>query len=474
MDAPPFDAARVTALRGSFALVDLETTGGHAAFHRVIEVGIVSYEQGRIVDEWSSLVNPGIRIPGGIQSFTGITDAMVADAPPFAAIAADVRTRLANRMFVAHNARFDHGFLRTEFRRLGERLSVPVLCTVRLSRAFYPDQVSHSLDALIERHGLACSARHRALGDARVLAGFLERVVACHGAQPVESAIARLSAGPALPPQLPADLPDDLPEGPGVYFFYGQGGTLLYVGKSTNIRTRVLQHFAAGQRTEQRLARRVTRVDWSETAGELGALLRAARLVRQLQPTANRRLRRSEGCYTIRLEPHESGLRARVERFDLVDFTEAHGLFCSHREAVGILERVVREHALCRKLLGLESATGTCLAFQLGRCRGSCAGGEPIALHDTRVRLALQPQRLQSWPFAGPVGVRERGLVGEEIHVFDRWHYLGSARSERELASLQAEAVEIPFDPDVYRILRRALTKTATQVFELRGGAVRR
>jgi len=164
--APRQVALATPLLRGRVACVDLETTGGTAARHRITEVGIVLLEDGVVVDEWSSLVNPCQRIPPAIQAFTGITDEMVADAPTFDQLRADVRSRIEGRLFVAHNARFDYGFLRNEFRRLGGKFSAPVLCTVRLSRALFAEHGRHNLDTLIERWGLRCGQRHRALGDA--------------------------------------------------------------------------------------------------------------------------------------------------------------------------------------------------------------------------------------------------------------------------------------------------------------------
>ena len=136
-------------LAGAIACVDLETTGGHAVRDRVIEAGIVLIRDGEVIEEFSTLVNPGIRIPRAIQQFTGISEAMVADAPRFAEVADELMSRLEGRLFVAHNARFDYGFLRSEFRRLGRRFSAPRLCTVRLSRALFPEDHGHSLDALI-------------------------------------------------------------------------------------------------------------------------------------------------------------------------------------------------------------------------------------------------------------------------------------------------------------------------------------
>ena len=145
--------------------VDLETTGATGTVDRITEIGIVEVNEEGEVREWSSLVNPQTSIPPFIQNLTGISDAMVAEAPTFEELAEEVLMRLHGRLFVAHNARFDYGFLKNEFKRVGVDFKATVLCTVKLSRKLFPQFSKHSLDALIERHGLVCSARHRAMGD---------------------------------------------------------------------------------------------------------------------------------------------------------------------------------------------------------------------------------------------------------------------------------------------------------------------
>jgi DNA polymerase-3 subunit epsilon len=469
-------------LDGDIACVDLETTGGHPLLHRVIEVGIVTMRGGEVVEEWSSLVNPGGRIPRSISAFTGITDDMVADAPSFAELHREVLGRLEERLFVAHNARFDYGFLRNEFRRLGVRFRAPVLCTVKLSRRMDAGERGHSLDAVMARHGIECAARHRALGDAQVLARFLPILRRRHAREELESVVAELVHESPLPPQLDAELLEDLPEGPGVYRFFGENDALLYVGKSVNLRTRVLSHFAADHRDpkELKLSRSVRRVDWRETAGEFGALLLESRWVKELAPLHNRRLRAARECWTIVLEPAGEGLRARVEEMgelgtvpnslpaeasDGESATELgtvpnslFGTFRSKRDATRALDEIVRAHQLCRKELGLEPGEGSCFGFQVGRCRGPCAGKEPRALHAARAQLAFAPHRLRPWPFRGRLGIRERDWRGEEeMHVFDQWRYLGTVRDEQALAGLGGG--EGGFDIDTYRILERFLRK---------------
>jgi DNA polymerase-3 subunit epsilon len=459
-------ALAAPALRGPVACVDLETTGGTAAQHRVTEVGIVLLEDGVVVEEWSSLVNPCQRIPPAIESFTGITNEMVAGAPTFADVRAEVRRRLDGRLFVAHNARFDYGFVRSEFRRVGEKFAAPVLCTVRLSRALFAEHSRHNLDTLIDRWGLACGQRHRALGDAAVLPDLLAAFEGAVGATRLQQVVEESQRESRLPPHLPASLADDLPDGPGVYLFRGEGGALLYVGKSRSLRSRVLEHFAAGHRSskEAKLGQQVREVEWVETGGELGALLLESRLVKDLAPTANRKLRKADGVCSLRLEESAGALRPVVAPLELEDLeagSEAYGPFRTERDAWRALDGKAREAGLCLKIIGRESGSGSCFAYQLGRCRGACVGKEPLPLHDARLRLALASLRLRAWPFSGPVGIRERAAEGggTVLHVVDRWQHLGTASDETEVADLLRAGAGRPFDPDGYRIVAKCLER---------------
>jgi len=439
---------------GDIACVDLETTGGHAVHNRVIEVGIVRMSAGRVVDEYSTLVNPGTRIPYAIQQFTGITEAMVADAPPFAEVAAGILGRLEGRLFVAHNVRFDYGFLRSEFRRAGIRFRAPLLCTVRLSRALTPDLRGHNLDAVMRRYGIGCEARHRALGDARVLADFLRIAGERFPAEELGRIVDRLRALPQLPAGLDPGIAEEIPETPGVYLIYGEDDALLYVGKARNLSNRALSHFTAPTaRRELELAALARRIEWIETAGEFGATVTELQLIKQRRPLLNRRSPGAGELWAIRLGDDDAGPRATVEPLDAAgDARETFGMFRRKADAGRALEGLVCEHRLCAKRLGLEQGEGSCVAFQLGQCRGACAGGEPVAVHALRVRLALSGLKRRDWPFPGRIGIRERDWRGhEEIHVFDRWRHLGCARGAEELPAIGC--AEPPFDPDVYRLL---------------------
>lgn len=289
-------------LDAPLAIVDLETTGAHPAHHRVTEIAVIEVDNGEVAGEWSTLVNPGTSIPPAIQALTGITNDMVADAPSFGSLAAQLHERLEGRVLVAHNARFDYGFLKQEFERAGLHFRAKTLCTVKLSRRLYPEHARHNLDSVMQRHGIECKARHRALGDADAVWQFLRAAAAERGEEVVAVAARQVAQQASLPAHLDRAMVDAIPEAPGVYLFYGEGAAPLYVGKSVAMRTRVLQHFADDLRSskEMQLAREVRRIEWRRTAGELGALLLEAQLVKELLPAFNRQLRRAAALAALK------------------------------------------------------------------------------------------------------------------------------------------------------------------------------
>ena len=173
----------------ALAFVDLETTGATATSDRITEIGIIEVDADGAVREWQQLVNPGTRIPPFIEQLTGISNALVADAPAFADVADETLRRLQGRLFIAHNARFDYGFLKNEFRRIGVAFRAPVLCTVKLSRRLFPEHKRHNLDSLIERHNLAVGARHRALADAQLIHQFWQKIHVDRSNDEIEAAL---------------------------------------------------------------------------------------------------------------------------------------------------------------------------------------------------------------------------------------------------------------------------------------------
>jgi DNA polymerase-3 subunit epsilon len=287
---PPFPIHHFPA--DPVVFVDLETTGGSLGIDRITEIGIV--EAGPAgVTQWSTLVNPLKPIPSFIQNLTGITDSMVRDAPTFDELAATLFERMNGRLFIAHNAHFDHGFLRGEFKRVGFKFQPDVLCTVQLSRAIYPAQTRHGLDALVERHALVPSARHRALADADLLWQFWQHLHRSHASDVLREHMEKVTRRFRLAGDIDEDTIERIPAGCGIYVFYGENDAPLFVGRSVRLRQRVRSHLTGARRSAKdlRLAALVRHVEWTATGGEIGALLAEAKSVARLRPPHNRPVR---------------------------------------------------------------------------------------------------------------------------------------------------------------------------------------
>lgn len=451
------------------AFVDLETTGATATADRITEIGIVEVDEDG-VREWSSLVNPQTSIPTFIEALTGISNAMVARAPTFEELATEVHARLEGRIFVAHNARFDYSFLKQAFQRVGLVFKPTVLCTVKLSRRLYPGFARHNLDSLIERHRLIVSERHRALGDARLIWQFWQAAHEDLPSEQIQGVVKQLTTRSSLPSHLDATLIDELPSTAGVYLFYGESA-LLYIGKSKNLRQRVLSHFSGDHRSakELEMSQQIRHIEWQETGGEVGALLQEARLVKQRSPTYNRLLRRNDMVCAWRIVVRGNQLKVALTQGEDLLFEQdssVYGLFVSSAKASQALRSITEAHQLCPGLLGLEKIKPgkPCFASQVGRCLGACCGRELLSDHHQRLLQALQPLQVQAWPYSGPIGIREGSREKARLHLVDRWSYLGTAQDEADAWAQLASAPRQPrFDRDVYQILCKRLPLLAAR-----------
>jgi DNA polymerase III subunit epsilon len=452
-------------LPGRLAFLDVETTGADPREDRITEVGVVLVDEGRPIEEWSTLINPGREIPRGIETLTGISSEMAARAPGFAEVSLDLAARLEDRLLVAHNARFDNAFLRHEFRRVGMPFEARVLCTVRLSRALYPEHRHHNLDALIERYSLTCETRHRALPDARVLFHLMNAWARELPAARLLAACDDVTLRPHLPAGLDTALLEDLPDAPGVYLLYDPQGAALFVGRASNLRTQVLAHWSekGPKARELRAALQSGALEWFTTGGPLGTALRQLRLIESLAPRHNRPPRVQHEAWAVHWDPAADAVALIDLQAGGGPSTDLFGPFRSRRDALAALRGLSREHALCPQVLGLESSSGPCSAHASLQCRGVCAGKESRAAHTLRLAQALTRLRLAAWPFPGPIAIVEQDSLGtrRELHVADDWRYLGSAGSPAEARELAAESRRLPpFDVDIFRVLARALADT--------------
>ncbi len=454
----------------SFAFVDIETTGGNAVYDRIIEIAVIVVENNVVTRTWCSMVDPERRVPTMITTLTGITNADLRGAPTFAGIAEELQELLAGKVFVAHNARFDYGFIKNEFRRLEIAWSAKTLCTVRLSRAMFPRFKRHSLDAIIERHGFACEGRHRALDDIKVCVDFWYLCQKERGEEPFRWAIESLLKRPSLPSHLKAKSLEDLPDGTGVYLFYGQGDKPIYIGKSVDLRSRVLSHFSGDHSISKDLeiSQRVRHIDYKETVGELGALLLESQLVKKHLPVYNVQLRRVASQCALKVVMGKKGFEtvttAKAAEIVPGEFDALYGIFRGERAAKERLADLCEAYSLCPKVLGVEpTSKGACFSYHLKKCKGACAGEEEAALHNVRLRMALSSMKHRLWPFAGKIGIRETHVLTSktEVHLIDQWCYLGTYASEEDLRDALERGAELNFNLDNYRIISSFLKSFA-------------
>lgn len=436
-----------------FVYVDIETNGGNGSHGRIIEIAAIKVQDGQIIDEFSSLINPGSDIPHWITNLTGIVNNDLVSAPYFEDIAEQLAKFLDGCLFVAHNVLFDYSFIKRQFKEQSISFSPKLFCTVRLSRALYKVK-GHSLQKIIERHSIQVSARHRAYDDALALHKFVKIAVDDHGLDAVAQNIEQQTKTRSLPPHVDHKIVDQLPQTPGIYIFEDDQGYPLYVGKSVNIRSRVKSHFTNATQIakEMKMSLRSHNVTYISTETEIEALLLESAKIKELQPLLNIRLRRKTKQSLLIKAINSDGYQTiQIENKDLAsyaDLSNVYGVYTTKRQATASLESLIKTFQLCPVLMNVEKSTASCFRYQLHLCKGACIQKESADRYNQRVETALERSKIESWPFKSAVEV---AISKTKTMVIDQWII-------KYLVDYSYDAVKIPmdnlFDIDTYKILR--------------------
>jgi DNA polymerase III subunit epsilon len=375
-----------------YAIVDIETTGGSPKNSKITEIAIYKHDGFQVIDEFSSLVNPEMRIPEFVSRLTGITDRMVENSPKFYEIAKQIIEFTSDCIFVAHNVGFDYGILRNEFKMLGYDYRRPHLCTVRASRYVIPGMASYSLGKLTRELGIQLENRHRAGGDALATAHLFTLLVEKDPAN-LQTFIQQEVNPRILHPNLDLETLDELPSKTGVYKFYNETNQLIYIGKSKDIKKRVEQHLRnSTSKKAIQMRQEITRIEFELTGSELIALLLEAELVKTMQPLYNRMLRKNKYPYGLFDYIDERGYRRLV-----IGQTSKHNetpitSFTTKKEAASYLTSICEQHRLCQKLCDLYSSTGACFHHSIKECNGACLGEESSEEYNLRVDKLIYDQ----------------------------------------------------------------------------------
>ncbi len=437
-----------------FVVVDLETTGGSAADDAITEFGAVKVRGGEVLGEFQTLVDPRVPIPAVITLLTGITNAMVADAPRIGSALPAFLEFAAGSVLVAHNARFDIGFLKAAAARVGAPWPDPaVIDTVHLARQLVTrdEAPNHKLSSLARLFRATTTPDHRALHDARATVDVLHGLIGRVGTLGVHSLEELASYSGRVPEarRRKRHLAEDLPHAPGVYLFKDGAGRVLYVGTSVDIRTRVRSYFTAGEQRRRmgemvRLAESVTPIVCATT---LEAQVREIRLIAAHKPPYNRRSRHPEKAVWIKLTV-EAFPRLSIVREVRSDRTAYIGPFGSRRaaeDAVAALHDVLPLRR-CLTRLSPTRPTPACALAQIGRCGAPCTGAQPPDAYAALVERARDVLIGDIAPVVDALEARMRVLAQRERYeeaagVRDRLQALvrGIARTQR-LAPLAASA----------------------------------
>ena len=470
-------------------ILDCETTGSKPTYHRITELGLLIVENGEIVETWESFIKPNQHLPQNIQSLTGISPEMLVNAPDFSEIADLLLEKLNGRVLVAHNARFDYGFLKNEFSRIGIKYTTKPLCSVKLSRTLYPQFKRHGLDQIIKRFKLNMHQRHRAFDDAKAIYDFFIHTSHLFAEEDINSVCKALNQQTSLPYKLDSKVVNTLPKKPGVYYFHDDNGKVLYIGKSVNIRNRVLSHFSQDYKNHKdlKMSSRIADVSFEITASDFSAQLLESQEIKKQLPLFNHRLRKVKKLYQIEIKTNTSGYAISTikEQGLSSDLTDSFGLFRSYRQLESKLKELADEHNLCFKLLGLEGKNTNdskpCFRYQLKKCHGACCQKEPAEVYNSRLNNALKNYQRVVWPWQDAIILEEKNHdENSYFHLIRDWVYLRQLSSPNELddfgyqmtdqnANLYNQTIEIPnlnlnepedFDLDTYFILIRFLLNT--------------
>jgi len=384
-----------------YAVVDIETTGGHASANGITEVAINIHDGNEIVESYTTLINPKQPIPVYITALTGIDNNMLSDAPTFDDVALQIYQLLNDKIFVAHNVNFDYSFLKHHLAASGYDLQCKKLCTVRLSRKLIPGKPSYSLGKLCTALQIPIQNRHRAAGDADATSILFNLLLEYDQEGLIAEMLKKTSKEQVLPPHLDKASILRLPHQPGVYYFKDSKGKIIYVGKAKDLKKRVSSHFTGNTPNRQRqdFLRTIHHVDHVTCGTELMALILEANEIKRLWPENNRAMKRYEHKYDLYIFEDQNGyLRLAIDKHKKNN--NALQSFNSLLEGYNFLNQLVDKYQLCAKLCYLQKTATKCYAHENGQCFGACSGIETVSVYNKKLNTALADIQKQQPSFA--------------------------------------------------------------------------
>ncbi|MDY6800880.1 MAG: exonuclease domain-containing protein [Bacteroidota bacterium] len=440
-----------------YAIIDIETTGLSPQRNKITEIAIFIHDGDKIVNEFSTLINPECFISANITRLTGITNEMVADAPKFWEVAKDIVLLTEGKTFVAHNASFDYNFIRHEFKSLGYDFKREKLCTVQLSRKIIPKRKSYSLGKLCYELNIPVNGRHRAAGDALATVKLFEYLLK------IDSSLAGLKSGKFY--NLESSKIKKLPEVTGVYYLHNQQGDIIYIGKSKNIRTRILSHFNNEKTSKAlKMVDETHDISFEITGSDLIAQLLESDEIKNHKPKYNRRQRKKTNHYGIYSTTNEFGYNCFVIK--KMDKNVPLIAFNSAKKARERLYHLSEEYELCQKLCGLYDTVGGCFYYQLNQCKGACVQKEAVEDYNLRANKLIQNLNYDNQSFFIIDKGRnddEKSVVKVENGKYIGFGYFNVDWLTADFENLSDVIKKYPDNSDVQQIIRTYLKQNTVE-----------
>lgn len=383
-----------------YAIVDIETTGGSSKTEKITEIAIYLHDGNQKVAEFTTLINPERPIPAYITSLTGISNAMVSGAPKFYEVAKDIVLLTEGAVFVAHNVNFDYGFIRNEFARLGYDYKRETLDTVKLSRKLLPGHASYSLGNLCSDLDIRIDGRHRAAGDALATVQLFEILLKKINGVPVVIENNAFNELKYIDKKFYDHFIATLPASTGIYYFHDAEGKLIYIGKSIDIRKRVIQHFQNTQAKKAiEMRQKIAGIGYTLTGSELVALLLESDEIKKHKPLYNRAQRRTAFSFALYAQYNLEGyLELKIDK---TTSKSGEPLISFHNLQEGrvMLTRWIEKYTLCQKLCGEYKTNNSCFNYEIRKCNGACIGIEAPDVYNSRIKLLLEEFRFRNSDF---------------------------------------------------------------------------
>lgn len=370
-----------------YAILDIETTGGKYNEEGITEIAIYKFDGHKVVDQFISLINPEREIQPFVVNLTGINNNMLRSAPKFYEVAKRIVEITEDCILVAHNAQFDYRILCTEFSRLGFDFVHPSLCTVELAKDLIPGQESYSLGRLVRSLGIPVTDRHRASGDALATVKLFQMLLDKDTTKRIIQQSIRLNPKFQLEPKH-IDIIAELPSVTGVYYIHKADGSIIYIGKSKNIKQRINQHFTSTNQKSKKIQIQVTAVTYEETGSELVALLKESEEIKRLKPIFNRALRRT--TFTHALYSFLDDNNYINLKIDIADGRKKPiTTFSNKQSGKSFITKAIEDYRLCQKLTGLYKTKTSCFNYDVKACDGACIKKETSESYNKRVEALI-------------------------------------------------------------------------------------